>query len=163
MLIGVVSDTHNNIKNIEKIISLFNSYNVDYVIHTGDICNVQSLNSFSDLNSQLIGVYGNNDREERGLEEVAIVNSFNFSAPPKTIEIDNKKIMIFHEPDNIEITLSSNVHIDLVLHGHTHRFRHELVNETLVFNPGESAGMIKGKNSIGIIDLDSLSAERIFF
>ena len=74
MLIGVVSDTHNNIKNIEKIISLFNSYNVEYVIHTGDVCNGQSLNSFSRLNSQLIGVYGNNDKEEKGLKEIAEKN-----------------------------------------------------------------------------------------
>jgi putative phosphoesterase len=163
MLIGVVSDTHNNIKNIEKIISLFNSYNVEYVIHTGDVCNRQSLNSFSRLNSKLIGVYGNNDKEEKGLKEIAIKNSYNFSDPPKAIEIYNKKIMIFHEPDNIETILTTNTHIDLILHGHTHRFRHELINNTLVFNPGESAGMIKGKNAIGIVDLDNLCAKRIFF
>ena len=37
MRIGVVSDTHNNIKNVGKIVELFNASGVDRVIHTGDI------------------------------------------------------------------------------------------------------------------------------
>ena len=38
-----------------------------------------------------------------------------------------------------------------------------LKEKTIFFNPGESAGMIKGKNAIGIINLKDLSLERIFF
>ena len=49
MLIGVVSDTHNNIKNIGKIINIFNNENVDIVIHTGDISNAATLEKSSDL------------------------------------------------------------------------------------------------------------------
>ena len=30
------------------------------------------------------------------------------------------------------------------------------------FNPGESAGMFKGKNAVGLIDLKNLIAKRIF-
>ena len=37
MLVGVVSDTHNNIKNIENIIDIFNLEKVDVVVHTGDL------------------------------------------------------------------------------------------------------------------------------
>ena len=43
MLIGVVSDTHNNLKNIEQIISLFNNEEITLVVHTGDIANSKSL------------------------------------------------------------------------------------------------------------------------
>ena len=42
MRIGVVSDTHNNLKNIEQIIDLFNDQDVSLVIHTGDIANANS-------------------------------------------------------------------------------------------------------------------------
>ena len=31
------------------------------------------------------------------------------------------------------------------------------------FNPGESAGSLKGKNAIGLIDLKDLKIRRIFF
>ena len=76
MQIGVVSDTHNNLKNIDKIIALFNEKKVSLVIHTGDIANAKSLEKFSKLESKLVGVYGNNDREEIGLKEVVCKNNF---------------------------------------------------------------------------------------
>lgn len=163
MLIGVVSDTHNNLKNINQIISLFNDEEVALVVHTGDITNSNSLEQFSKLNCQLTGVYGNNDRHEIGLKEAALKNSFTFQNPPKYLQISGKKIMIFHEPDTIDAILLEKNDIDIILHGHTHRFRHEVVNGTLIFNPGESAGMLNGKNAIGIINLESLEIKRIFF
>lgn len=163
MLIGVVSDTHNNLKNIDKIISLFNKENVEVVIHTGDIANSNALNQFSRLKARLVGVYGNNDRNEEGLEEIAFENSFCFSNPPKFINLALKRIAIFHEPDLIDNTLSTNPNIDIVLHGHTHRYREETLNNTLIFNPGESAGTQKDKNAIGIINLNNLNVQRIFF
>ena len=76
MLIGVVSDTHNNLKNIRTIIEIFNNLEVSLTVHTGDITNKNSLNEFSNLNCQLVGVYGNNDRNELGLHEVATNNNF---------------------------------------------------------------------------------------
>ena len=70
MLIGVVSDTHNNIKNIKKIIDLFNEAQVELVIHTGDISKAETLKVFSSLNCPLTGVFGNNDRiEEEQLDD----------------------------------------------------------------------------------------------
>ena len=81
MLVGVVSDTHNNIKNIKKIINLFNEAQVELVIHTGDISKVETLRVFSELDAPLMGVYGNNDRIEEGLEEVCIEYTFTSKNP----------------------------------------------------------------------------------
>ena len=163
MIIGVVSDTHNNLKNIERIISLFNDENISLVIHTGDVANANSLSKFSKLNTKLIGVYGNNDRNELGLEEVAFINNFLFQEPPNLITLCKRKIAIFHEPDLIDDFLFQNENIDIVIHGHTHRYRDEIKNEILFFNPGESAGILEGKNAIGLINLESLETKRIFF
>ena len=163
MRIGVVSDTHNNLKNIDKIISLFNEIGVESVFHTGDIANSTSLEKFSRLNCKLYGVYGNNDRSETDLDVVVKRNNFLFSNPPVKITKGDRSIVIFHEPDLVEEFLLDNSNIDLVLHGHTHRYRNEIVGNTLIFNPGESAGILKGRNAVGMVDLKSLSAERIFF
>ena len=163
MKIGVVSDTHNNLKNIEIIINLFNDIKVPIVIHTGDISNANTLEKFSKLNSELIGVYGNNDRNESGLEEVAQKNNFQFQEPPRRLSLLDREIVIFHEPDNIDKFLSENLLINVVLYGHTHRYENITKNGVLYFNPGESAGMQKGSNAIGILDLINLEAKRIFF
>ena len=163
MKIGVVSDTHNNLKNIEIIINLFNEIKVPIVIHTGDITNANTLEQFSKLNSKLIGVYGNNDRNELGLEEVAQKNKFQFQDPPRKLSLLDKEIVIFHEPDKIDQFLSENKLIDVVLYGHTHRYENNTKNGVLFFNPGESAGMQIGSNAIGILDLKNMEAKRIFF
>ena len=131
MKIGVVSDTHNNLKNIETIINLFNDERVPVVIHTGDISNANTLERFSNLNSKLIGVYGNNDRNEKGLKEVALKYDFIFQEPPNSIRLNNRNIAIFHEPDTIDDFLVNNRGIDIVIHGHTHRYRKETKYNTI--------------------------------
>ena len=163
MKIGVVSDTHNNLKNIEIIIDIFNDERVPVVIHTGDISNANTLEQFSKLDSELIGVYGNNDRSEIGLKEVAQKNNFQFQEPPRRLNLLDREIVIFHEPDNIDQFLSENKMIEVVLYGHTHRYENNTKNGILYFNPGESAGMQEGSNAIGILDLKNLEAKRIFF
>jgi len=163
VLVGVVSDTHNNLKNIKQIISIFNERNVDSVIHTGDVTTAKSLAEFSDLKCDLFLVYGNNDRGESGLDKVAEKFGFYIQEPPMKIFMHKKNIAVFHEPELIDQFLKINENTQLVLHGHTHRFREESFNDTLIFNPGESAGMLNGKNAVGIVNLEDLSIQRIFF
>ena len=163
MILGVVSDTHNRIDNVEKIIDIFNSNNVEKAIHTGDITQPRILVRFKRLNCPLLGVYGNNDQEEHGLVETAKDNGFIFQEPPFSFEIENREIAIFHEPDEIKSFIKMNPSINLIIHGHTHRYRNDMVGEVKIINPGECAGIIKGKNSVGLLNLKDLSLERIFF
>ena len=163
MILGVVGDTHNRLSNVEKIIDIFNEKNVDKVIHTGDITQAKTLSRFSRLNCPLIGVYGNNDLEEKNLKDIAEQNGFNFQNPPFLLKISNKNIAIFHEPEDIENFLKKEPSIQLIVHGHTHRYRNEKIGKVKVINPGECAGIIKGKNAVGMLNLEDLSFERIFF
>ena len=69
MLIGVVSDTHNRVDHVKEIVNIFNEYEVELVIHTGDITNSQTLQHFQALECPLKGVFGNNEfyiRKVRG-------------------------------------------------------------------------------------------------
>jgi len=163
MILGVVGDTHNHLPNVEKIIDIFNEKNVDKVIHTGDITQAKTLSRFSRLNCPLIGVYGNNDLEEEHLKDVAEQNGFNFKHPPFLLKINNKKIAIFHEPEDFENFLKKDPSIQLIIHGHTHRYRNENIGKVKIINPGECAGIIRGKNSVGTLNLEELSFQRIFF
>ena len=162
MRVGVVSDTHNNLKNCGKIVELFNKSGVERVIHTGDITQPKTLEIFSELQSPLYGVFGNNDVGE--LEELKVSaskNSFHFVSPPLELEWADINIVVVHDPLELNGLDLSKYH--LVLHGHTHRETIIKKGNQLTFNPGECAGQMAGLNNIGVVDLEQLSAEIIKF
>ena len=162
MLIGVTGDTHNNLKNISKICEIFNSLHVDLVIHTGDITLPKSLRAFKALNSKIIGVYGNNDLEEKK-DLIKVANEFDcsFYEEPHLFKANNIAINIIHHPELIDDKMLTNS--DVIVHGHTHRFREEIIEGTLIFNPGECAGLMEGKNTVGLITTDHLKTDIIKF
>ena len=93
MIIGIVGDTHNNLKNISKICEIFNEKKVDLVIHTGDITLPKSLKVFEKLNCKLLGVFGNNDIEEKN-DLLEASNDFKCTMhdEPYSFELNNRKI-----------------------------------------------------------------------
>ena len=68
----------------------------------------------------------------------------NIHDEPFFCEFNNKKICIVHHPDLINDNLIRQA--DFIFHGHTHRYRNEIIDKTIIFNPGECAGFLKGKN-----------------
>ncbi len=162
MIVGVTGDTHNNLKNIKEICSIFNENRTDLVFHTGDISLPKSLLAFKDLKCPLKAVFGNNDiGEKEGLIEASKSFECEIVSEPFYTEINQKRISVFHHPDLINDEIISNN--DLILHGHTHRFRLETIESCVIFNPGECAGMLKGKNQIGLINLESFEPQIISF
>ena len=153
MKIGLTGDTHNNLKNIEIICSIFNREKVELVIHTGDITLPKSLEKFSILNMPLFGVFGNNDQgDKQSLRKVCNLYSFKFDDGLKRMDLNNKEIIVVHDPKDIKDEHYHKGYI--ILHGHTHRFRDEFFKDTYIFNPGECAGFIKGSNKVGLIDIN---------
>jgi putative phosphoesterase len=161
MRIGVVSDTHNNLGNVRRIVELFNAAKVDRVIHTGDITQAKTLDLLSHLDAPLYGVFGNNDVERDTLEPAIARHGFNFAEPPYTLTWHERTIVVVHDPRELEPVPIHGV--ALALHGHTHHYRHERHHGALVFNPGECAGHMVGLNAVGIVDLATLSTSLLRF
>lgn len=162
MRIGVVSDTHNHLKNIKRIVELFSAADVDRVIHTGDITQPKALAIFADLPCPLYGVFGNNDEGEKAaLLSVSADLNFNFVDPPLELHWHNRRIIVVHDPLEFEGYLGD--HHQLALHGHTHRYRLERNNSQLIFNPGECAGHMDGYNAVGVVDLANMTTEMLNF
>ena len=103
MIIGVTGDTHNNLKNIKKICSIFNRNRAEFVFHTGDISLPKSLSAFKELECPLIVVLGNKDIEEKnGLELAAKEFACEIFEEPHSIKLNNKNISLLHHPDLID-------------------------------------------------------------
>ncbi len=162
MKFGLTGDTHNNLASIKNICEIFNKSNLDFVVHTGDITLPKSLIEFKQLEIPLLGVFGNNDQgDKQELQKVCRDNNFAFDDGIKKLSIAEKEIIIVHDPNDLDESHFDKA--DIIVHGHTHRFRDEKINNCSVFNPGECAGFFKGKNSIGIVDLFKSKMEIIKF
>ena len=162
MLVGIVGDTHNNLKNISKICDIFNAEEVDLVIHTGDITLPKSLKAFKKLNCKLLGVFGNNDIDEKnGLIEASKEFSCSMHDEPFSFELIDKKISVLHHPELINERLIKQS--NFIFHGHTHRYRNEVIDKTIIFNPGECAGFLEGKNQIGVVNIEDSRTKVINF
>ncbi len=162
MRIGVVSDTHNNLRNVGRIVEQFNAANVEHVVHTGDITQPKTLAAFSDLVAPMTGVFGNNDIGELDrLAPAARRHGYEFVMPPLRLTWAGRQIVVVHDPLELEpLDLRA---FDLVLHGHTHRRTIEAEAGRLRFNPGECAGMMAGYNAVGVVDLTTLEPEILTF
>ena len=162
MIIGVTGDTHNNLKNIKTICSIFNENRADLVLHTGDISLPKSLLAFKELNCPIIAVLGNNDiGDEKHLRAASKEFRCEIFCEPHTIEIEERIITLIHHPELINEKMLEKS--DVILHGHTHMYRDEKINGCLIFNPGECAGLMLGKNKIGILDIKNLNTKLLSF
>jgi putative phosphoesterase len=167
MRIGVVSDTHNHLPNVSRIVELFNAADVERVVHTGDITQAKTLEVLSGLEASLHGVYGNNDLERDSLEAAATRHDFRICDPPLELSWAEREIWVCHDPREFETRLgetqSDGAEPALILHGHDHRYRLERRGGSLIFNPGECAGHLHGRNAVGVVDLTRLECEIVRF
>jgi uncharacterized protein len=161
MKIGVVSDTHNHLPNVARIVELLNAAGVERVVHTGDITQPGTLEVLARLEAPLWGVYGNNDRGERaGLAAAAARLGLRLAEPPLELVWAERRIVVVHDPRDLDGAGPDHA---LALHGHTHRLHLERTEQRLVFNPGECAGHLPGHNAVGVVDLGTLEAELLRF
>src|SRR5271157_2905860 len=68
MLVGAISDTHDNLPLVEKAVKYLNDKKVGLVLHAGDYVAGFVIPKFSQLNCKLIGVFGNNDGDHELLK-----------------------------------------------------------------------------------------------
>ena len=81
MRVGVISDTHDNARNVARMVEVLRAARVERVIHTGDITRPATLRLFGALGVPLFGVYGNNDREREPLAAAAAELGFALAWP----------------------------------------------------------------------------------
>ena len=117
MLVGLVSDSHDNAPAVRVAVEFLRNQRPDLVLHLGDVTTKETLSTFDGL--PLVVLRGNNDPPSMGvldwsdtLEGVK-VHAHHGHLKPRLVD----------EPD-------------VLLHGHTHRWRAQRVGRTLVVNPG---------------------------
>lgn len=134
-LVGIVSDTHEDVRMIVRAVNIFKQRAPALVIHCGDIISPPVLERFAGLPMKL--VYGNNDGERAGLKKKCADLGFDEIEDTLTFEFAGKSFFVNHgtRASVIEQAASDQAY-DYVLHGHTHEKRNEQRGRTRIINPG---------------------------
>lgn len=155
MKLGVMSDSHDNIPNVELAVELFNKHGVDLVVHAGDFIAPFAIDPLADLDCRVVGVFGNNDGERivlaRKFEPIGEVHPNLASAT-----LGEKNIAVMHYPE-LAIPIAKSGDYDIVVYGHTHKIDIQK-EKSLLLNPGETGGWTTGKATVAIVEIDSLEA-----
>lgn len=147
MKILVISDSHNVILD-SQIEYIKKEGQFDILIHCGDKYN--DAEKFAEKLSieRVLNVPGNCDYSVQGMEQTLIQ------------EIEGKKFIITHgHLYHVKLYLNKlkdfakKNKADVILYGHTHKAKNEIIDNILFFNPGSTIFPKNGKASFGIIEI----------
>ncbi len=158
MKIGIISDTHDNIRNVIKAVLILQENKVDLVIHCGDIISPAVIPHFEGLKT--VFIRGNNDGDPALLRERISEIGGEFFDDIAELELGGKKFAIYHGQIRSRLDdLIESGRFDYILTGHTHTVRDDSIGGTRVLNPG--AHFWNCENTIMILDTSTNEVELI--
>ncbi|HPC96803.1 MAG TPA: YfcE family phosphodiesterase [Sedimentisphaerales bacterium] len=157
MRIGIISDTHDNHRNVRRAIEIFNEQAVEYVLHAGDMTAPSTASLFAALRgSRFIAVMGNCDADRLSLRSA--IEAFAGEAHESCFDgaIDGQAVYMSHIPHAAKQAIDSGAY-DLVVYGHTHHPDIHRVGRTLIVNPGAARNWMGQGGQVLIVDLSDMN------
>ena len=146
MKIGIISDTHTKFKKAKRAIDTLLDDGAEFIVHAGDIVEVETLELLKNCGLRYVAVYGNNDAHL-----VHYHSKYNLVQEPYYFKIANTKIKLMHLP----FYMSADA--DVVIFGHTHTFESEFKGSTLFLNSGEVCARSKPISEWAMLEIDESS------
>ncbi|MBN1220911.1 MAG: metallophosphoesterase [Anaerolineae bacterium] len=159
MLIGVLSDIHDNLENLRRALEIFKARGVQALIFCGDFCSpIPSREMAGGFGGEIHCVFGNGDGDRFTISNVAHTQYPNLKLHGEyaELEFDGVKIAVTHYPFYAE-ALARTGDYQAVFCGHTHELHEERIGDCLWLNPGEVLGW-KGRATCAVYDTASNSA-----
>ncbi len=159
MQIAVLSDSHDNIRNLEKALNLVGD--AGQLVFLGDFCAPFSLAQIADAFPGPVDcVPGNNDGDMFLLMTVAFqAGNVTFHNPVGVLSTPTGEIAFTHYPEVGE-GLAATGKYRAVFSGHTHRFMQKQVGQTLWLNPGDIMGRY-GEPGFVLYNSDTGAVQRV--
>ena len=146
MKFAIVSDTHDNLANFNKVINWLNEEKIKVILHCGDICRRETINEATkNFKGEIKFVRGNGDYDLNDIPE------------KMEISLGGKKIAFTHYP-KIAKEMADSGKYNMVFYGHTHKPWEEKVGNCRLVNPGEVAGQ-RFKPTFAIYDTETNNLE----
>ena len=126
MKIALMSDAHLKTSLMSDAINFLKVKGAKYIAHAGDLEIKENLDLLKNSGLVYVSVFGNNDYDLYQYQ-----NDYKINKEPYYFKIKEETFKLMHIPNYL--TPDSNI----VIYGHTHKFEHEYINNTLFINPGE--------------------------
>lgn len=155
MLLGVLSDTHNNLTVLQNALSLFRQRGIDTLVHCGDLTTPETASAMGGF--RVIHVIGNGDYLSGQIRQALLYqNPQSYSGSIFRGEVGGVKISAAHGhiPGQVQELLDSGEYA-FVFSGHSHRRRDEQVGWGRLVNPGALGGLRFEDRSVYILDLQT--------
>jgi len=142
MKIGILSDTHSKVKKAKEALDMLIENGAEFIVHAGDVCEVETLDLLKNCGKRYVVVYGNNDAHL-----VAFHNKYNLVQEPYYFKLAETTFKLMHLP------FYMTPDTEIVIFGHTHEFKSEFVKGTLFLNPGESCARNKSISECAMLEV----------
>lgn len=165
MKVAILSDIHDNIWNLEKVLSDLKRRKVEVIIFCGDFCAPSTFKNLAQINLPVHAIFGNVDGAAFQLVALALTQFRNVTFYGYQgehfgeIEFNGRRIAFCHEPKFAK-GLACLGEYDAVFYGHTHQASKQRVNKTLLLNPGAVMGK-SGKCTYALYDIVTNKAKFI--
>ena len=144
MQIAIISDIHDNIPNLTKVLDYCREKKIEKIICCGDLASMEMLDLLNDnFQGEIFFVFGNMDNDFlRGypFENDRYKNTRIFKDFGEA-EMDSVKVAFVHFPE-VAKELCETGKYKFVFYGHTHKPFEETINNCKMLNPGNVAGDI---------------------
>ena len=142
MKIGIISDTHRKIKKTKKAINYLLKNGAKFIIHAGDIVEIEILDMLEKSPVDYLAVYGNNDQHLVEHHE-----EYNLVQEPYYFNLAGLKFKLMHLPYYMAPDA------DVIIFGHTHHFECEMNNGKLYLNSGEVCARKKPISEFAMLEI----------
>jgi hypothetical protein len=164
-MIGVVSDTHDNVNAVKSIVKTFEEEGLDTVIHCGDYIAPPVLPFFDTDAFELHGVLGNNDGEVTGLNAAFDAMDAELHGRFADLTLEDARFAVLHGESKDEVdALAESDAYDYVLYGHYHVKEKRDADGTTVINPGAHFPTVPDEHrTVALVDTEKEGKDAVRF
>ena len=161
MLVGVLSDVHDQLENLAKALDTFRGMDIKTLTFCGDFCSPIPARVIGAYEGEVHCVFGNGDGDRFTISRLANSDYPNLilHGEHAEIELDGSRTALTHYPFYAR-ALARTGDYRAVFSGHTHETHMEVIGETLWLNPGEVLGF-NGPATCAVYDTETNRAQII--
>lgn len=159
--LAILSDTHDQVANLQTAINYCNAHDVDVIAHCGDLISPFMLKQLTRFNGPVHLIYGNNIGDQRSIADRCGRDFPNIRhhGIVGIFSVEGYQIAMVHYPQQA-VELASRSIYDIVCCGHSHKAVVKRYEKSLLINPGALLGE-NDEAGFALVDFENGTTRRV--